>query len=125
MPGATLDTGALVAIERGSPRMQALLDETAASGLQFAVPAGVVGQAWRASARQARLSRFLGLAQVTVVSLDEPAARAAGVPCGRSDTDDVIDASVVVCARVHGHAVVTSDVRDLGRLDPTLRLIRP
>src|SRR5436853_131240 len=81
--------------------------------------------AYVASARPARLSRFLGLAQVTVVSLDEPAARAAGVLCGRSGTDDVIDASVVVCARVHGHAVVTNDVGNLGRLDPTLRLIRP
>jgi hypothetical protein len=42
----TLDTGALIAIERGDPRMQALLDEAAAVGADLAVPAGVLAQAW-------------------------------------------------------------------------------
>jgi predicted nucleic acid-binding protein len=35
----------------------------------------------------------------------------------------VVDASVVLCARRRGQAVMTSDERDLRRLDPTLRLI--
>jgi len=124
VPGATLDTGALVAIERASRRMQALLDEAAAAGWAFAVPAGVLGQAWRGSPRQARLARFLRLSSVRVISLDERAARAAGALCGRSGTDDVVDASVVVCARLHDHVVVTSDSRDLAHLDPSLPLVQ-
>jgi Mg-chelatase subunit ChlI len=87
------------------------------------VPAGVVAQAWRASARQARLSRFLALAMVTTVPLDEAEARAVGALCGRTGSDDIVDASVVICARSRGHAVLTGDARDLAALDPSLRLI--
>jgi predicted nucleic acid-binding protein len=121
--GVTLDTGALIAIERGDRRLQALLVEAAATDAELAVPAGVVAQAWRGSSRQARLARFLKLAIVTVVPLDEPDARAAGILCGRAGTADVIDASVVVCARTRDHAVVTADPDDLAALDPALRLV--
>ena len=125
MAGVTLDAGALIAIERGGPRMQALIDEAVAAGADVAVPAAVLGQAWRGTQRQALLARFLRLAIVDVVSLDEPAARTAGVLCGRAATDDIVDASVVVCARLRRHSVVTSDRSDLSRLDPDLRLLAP
>jgi len=123
--GATLDAGALIAVERGHPRMQALIDEAVAAGATLAVPAGVLGQAWRGSPRQALLARFVRLPNVEVVPLDEAGAMAAGVLCGRTSTSDVIDASVVVCARLRGHAVVTGDSADLARLDPDLRLLQP
>lgn len=122
-PGITLDTGALIAIERGQRRMVALLDEALGAGAVIAVPVGVVARAWRGSSRQARLARFLSLGAVEEVVLDSASARAAGTLCGRAGTADVIDASVVLCARARGHAVLTDDERDLGRLDPTLRLI--
>ena len=38
-------------------------------------------------------------------------------------TSDVIDASVVLCARARDHVVLTSDSRDLRLLDPTLTLL--
>jgi len=90
--GVTLDTGALIAIERGDRRLQAIIDEAAIAGAEIAVPAGVVAQAWRGSARQARLSRFLALDAVICVPLDEPEARAAGALCGRAGTADIVDA---------------------------------
>ncbi|HUR24172.1 MAG TPA: PIN domain-containing protein [Acidimicrobiales bacterium] len=121
----TLDTGALIAIERGSRRMQALLDEAGVAHAVLAVPAGVVGQAWRGQPRQALLARFLGQHNVEVVPLDDLTARAGGVLCGRAGTDDIVDASVVLCARQRGHHVVTSDHSDLRLLDPELRLLRP
>jgi len=124
VPGATLDTGALIAIDRGDPRLQALLDEATAAGADIAVPAGVIAQAWRGSPRQARLARLLALSAVTTVPLDEPEARATGVLCGRTGTSDVVDASVVICARARGHAVVTGDPDDLAALDRFLRLVR-
>jgi len=123
MAGVTLDTGALIGIERGDRRLQALLDEASAAGADLAVPAGAVAQAWRGGTRQARLARFLRLAMVTVVALDEPEARAAGALCGHTRTADVIDASVVICAHVRDHAVVSSDPNDLAALDPTLRIV--
>jgi predicted nucleic acid-binding protein len=123
VPGITLDTGALIAVERGDRRLQALLDEATATGSDLAVPAGVIAQAWRGSLRQARLARFLALSSVTAVVLDEPEARAAGALCGRAGTVDVVDASVVICARARGHSVVTGDPDDLAALDPALRLV--
>jgi predicted nucleic acid-binding protein len=123
MAGATLDTGALIAIERGDRRLQALLDEAHAAGATLAVPAGALAQAWRGGARQARLARFLRLATVVVVPLDEPQARAAGALCGQTATTDIVDASVVICARSRAHAVLSSGPDDLAALDPTLRIL--
>lgn len=121
--GITLDTGALIGIERGARRMQALLDEAWAVGITFSVPSEVLAQAWRGTPRQARLARFLRLPNVAVVPLDDGGARAAGVLCGRSGVNDVVDASVVVCAKLAGDTVVTTDPDDLRRLDPELRII--
>jgi predicted nucleic acid-binding protein len=123
MVGVTLDAGALIAIERGDRRLQALLDEAGAVDATIAVPAGVIAQAWRGSKRQARLARFLGLSNVTAVALDEPAARAAGSLCGLAGTADIVDASVVICARERGQAVMTADEHDLRALDGQLPLI--
>lgn len=124
MTGATLDSGALIAFERGSPRMLALVERATDRGLRLAVPAGVVAQTWRGG-RQARLSRLLRAPSAEIVPLDELAARAAGVLCGRTGIADVVDASVVVCARERGHQVVSSDPDDLLALDPTLRVAVP
>jgi hypothetical protein len=58
-----------------------------------------------------------------VVALEEPEARAAGTLCGRARKEDVVDASVVVCARMRGHAVITGDPDDVAALDPSLRIV--
>lgn len=123
MSGVTLDTGALIAIEKADRRMQALLDEAHAAGLSIDIPAGALAQAWRNGPRQARLARTLHLTNVTVPPLDGPTAKAAGVLCGQRGTDDPIDASVVLNARRRDHTVITSDPSDLRRLDPQLRLV--
>jgi len=120
MAGAILDTGALIAIERGDRRMQALLDEAHLAHVELVIPAGVLAQGWRGTPRQARLARVLRLENVNVAALGEAEAKAAGVLCGRTGTTDVIDASVVITARLSRKAVVTSDADDLRRLDPEL-----
>ena len=88
VPGVTLDTGALIAIERADRRMQALLDEVHAAGLPVDIPAGALAQAWRVGPRQARLARTVRLPNVTVPALDEPRAKAAGIRCGQRGTSD-------------------------------------
>ena len=57
--GITLDTGALIALDRGDKRMIALLRQALAQGCAFRVPSGVLGQAWRDARVQVTLGRFL------------------------------------------------------------------
>jgi hypothetical protein len=120
-----LDAGALIAFERGDGRMRALVREALKEGVRLVISAGALGQAWRGSPRQAPL-RALVKGRTTVVPvLDQVLAEAAGALCGRAGTSDVIDASVVLVARRERAAVVvTSDVVDLRRLDPSLPLER-
>jgi hypothetical protein len=124
MSGLTLDAGALVAFERDDRAVVAIIARAWEQKIRLAAPAGVVGQVWRDGRRQARLARLLGSDLVEVEPLDDARARAAGQLCGVAGTSDVIDASVALCARARGHAVLTADVDDLRRLDPSLRYIR-
>jgi predicted nucleic acid-binding protein len=121
----TFDTGALIAIERRSRRMQALLDEIDRREWEVAVPAGVVAQAWRGGARQARVASLLSDERTEVVPLDNPVARAVGLLCGRSGHADVVDVSVAICARQRSLHVVTSDPEDLRAVDDALILHVP
>ncbi len=123
MPGVTLDAGALIAIEQADRRVHALLDEAHAAGLPIDIPAGVLAQAWRSGSRQARLARVLHLPNVAVLALDEPMAKAGGIFCGQSGPHDPIGASVGVSARQRDRTVVTTDVADLRRLDPHVRIM--
>lgn len=124
MAGLTLDAGALIAFERNDRRVVALVIRSLDHGHTMAVAAGVVGQVWRDGRRQARLARLLGADEVEVEALDDARAREAGRLCGIRGTSDVVDASVVLCARARGHRIVTSDPDDLRRLDPVADLIR-
>jgi hypothetical protein len=121
--GVTLDAGALVAFERNDRRAVGLIARAVERRLSIAVPAGVVGQVWRDGRRQVRLVRLLSSRAVVVEPLDDARARAAGQLCGVTGTADVIDASVVLCARRRSDVVLTSDVTDLLRLDSSLRLV--
>jgi hypothetical protein len=124
MTGATLDAGALVGFDRNKRLVVSIVRRALEKGVALAVPAGVVGQAWRDGRRQDRLARLLASPVVSIETLDDGRARAAGQLCGVTGTSDVIDASVVLCARSRGHGVLTSDVEDLRRLDPSLAYIR-
>jgi predicted nucleic acid-binding protein len=117
MSGLTLDTGALIGFERNDRRVVALLARARELRFALTVPAGVVGQVWRDGRRQSRLARLLRGEGVSVEPLDDQRAREAGQLCGITRTRDVIDASVVLCARRYGQRVVTSDPEDIRRLD--------
>lgn len=121
--GLTLDTGALIGLERGDERVRSLLQRALAEEIPVAVPAGVVAQAWRGGPRQARIARLLADPDVHVVVLDDPTARAVGVLIARSGHHDVVDVSVTLCAAERGHVVLTSDPGDITTVDPRLALI--
>jgi predicted nucleic acid-binding protein len=123
LKGLTLDAGALIALERGDERIRALLQRARSDpDAVIHIPAGVLAQVCRDPPRQTRLGRMLAHDRTSVVALDEETARVAGLLLGLRHGSDVIDASVVVCARRHRQGVVTSDPHDLRRLDPRLPL---
>lgn len=121
--GIVLDAGALIALDRGDKRMIALLDRALAQGRVFRVPAGVVGQAWRDGRVQVTLARFLRGEEVEIIPLDEQLARFCGELCAAANTSNIIDASAVILARERRDAIITSDPKDLRRLDPTAQII--
>jgi len=112
----------LIKLERGDEFVRALVRRAARHESPLIIPSGVLGQVWRDGSRQARLAALLGNKVSKVEALDESTAKAAGALCGRAGTSDVIDASVVLAARLHKAVVVTSDPDDLRRLDPDIEL---
>ena len=117
MTTLVLDTGALIALDRGDRQIWTdLFSAHRATAIQ--VPTGAIAQAWRDGSRQARLSRAIKMCDE--VPLDGRIAREAGTLCGQTGTADVVDASVAVtaakAARRGDVDVVTSDRDDIGPL---------
>jgi hypothetical protein len=109
-----LDAGALVAIERGDPRVWAILRRELAAGRAPVTHGGVIGQVWRGgTGRQARLAS--ALAGIHVRALDDDLGRRAGVLLAGARRTDVIDAALVLLAEA-GDEVYTGDADDLGPL---------
>ena len=121
--GLTLDTGALLAMERRDRRVLALLARTAERKANVTVPAAALAQAVRRPVTQVPLMRLLRQPTTATVPLDRVDALAVGQLLAGSGTTDIADAHVVVCARRAGQPVVTSDPGDLQRLDPGLPLV--
>jgi hypothetical protein len=92
---------------------------------RLAVPTGAAAQAYRNPPIQVALNRLLRHPRVDVVPLDLSLARAAGALCAARGTADVVDATVVLCARVRAGRVATTDPDDLLALDSELELIPP
>lgn len=108
-----LDAGALIGIDRDDRRTAGLIELGRRSGATLVTSAPVVAQAWRGSARQARLARLLAMIDVRAAHLAD--ARAAGELLAASGTADVVDALLAVLT-VPGDQVVTSDPGDLRAL---------
>jgi predicted nucleic acid-binding protein len=123
MSGIVFDAGALIAFEKADRKVVAIVARALERRADITIPAGVVGQVWRDGRRQVRLVRLLASDVVTIEALDDTRARAAGQLCAVTQTSDVIDASVVLCARTHGTSVLTSDPDDLRRLDAKVGLV--
>jgi hypothetical protein len=108
-----LDTGALIALDRNVRTMWIRLKAAQVSGVVPVTHAGVVGQVWRAGARQARLSQ--ALAGIDVRPLDQRLARFCGELLAVAGGSDAIDAAVALLAE-DGDDIVTSDSSDLSAL---------
>jgi hypothetical protein len=101
--------------------MQTRIDELRHRRGTLCIPAGVVAKAWR-SPRQVRLARLIKSFDVEIAVMNLDVARSVGLLCAATGHRDVIDVHLVLCARERGHAVVTSDLNDISRVDPSLVL---
>jgi len=108
-----LDAGAFIAFERGDRVITALLKRELLARRRPRTHGGVVGQVWRAGARQARVAGLLQA--VEVVALDLELGQRAGLLLGRARRADVVDSALVLLAN-DGDWIVTSDPGDLSPL---------
>jgi len=108
-----LDAGAFIAFERGDRAITALLKRELVAGRRPRTHGGVVGQIWRAGARQVSVARLLQA--IEVVALDLERGRRAGLLLGRIRKADVVDSALVLLAG-DGDWIVTSDPDDLAPL---------
>ncbi|MEU4998352.1 hypothetical protein [Streptomyces sp. NPDC021622] len=119
------DSGALIAVERGSADLRYLHTAWRAAGVTPVVPGPVLTQVWRGGARQYRLAEFLKQCRV-LASYAEDDYRRAGWMLGRAvlppkKKPDAVDALVVLTAVLHHtDTVVTSDPEDLTAYAATL-----
>lgn len=112
--GVTYDAGALVAADRNDRRMWALHAGFLAEEVTPVVPAPVLAQVWRGSARQASLVRFLVMCETEAMT--EDLAKRVGVLAVASGHRDIVDLAVVESAIRRDDAVVTSDAGDIRRI---------
>ena len=107
-----LDAGALIAIDRGSRELVAVLKRELAANRFATTHGGVVGQVWRTGgAKQARLAR--ALTGMRIRALDEELGRRAGaLLAARARRSDVVDAALVLLAN-DGDTILTSDPKDI------------
>lgn len=65
-----LDAGALIAFERGDARMRAIVREALKTGARLVIPAAVLGQVWRGTAREAPVRALVKGPTTAVIALD-------------------------------------------------------
>jgi hypothetical protein len=115
--GLTLDSGALIAAEKGQRLFWTLWKEALDRGVPVTVPAVVVAQVWRGNSPV--IARLLGGCDVEVLS--EYRAKQVGRLLAASRSADIVDAAVVAGAAERRDAIVTSDPADIARLAQAAR----
>ncbi|HEY7829800.1 MAG TPA: hypothetical protein VIC06_04470 [Solirubrobacteraceae bacterium] len=113
MAALVFDAGGLIALDRGSREIGALLAVATESGIDAVTSSACVAQAWRDPARQARLTH--ALAGFLERPLDPAAARDCGRLLAAVRTSDIADAALALAAQ-DGDTVVTSDPKDIEHL---------
>lgn len=121
--GVTFDTGALIGLQRRTPRMRAVWSRLQDRRILVTVPTVVLAECWQNPTSADRDIVALCEVEELSVQLAEVAARARSA-CGSSVS--VVDAVVMASAASRGDDVYTADYVDLAKLRdayfPGLRL---
>lgn len=116
----TLDTGALIALERRRQRMLGFLQIARADKITVVVPSVCIAEWWRGRTDV----REKILAAVIVEHTDDALVRLTGEALAAVPTATCIDAMVMASAARRGGVVLTSDVDDLTRLQAAFPSVR-
>jgi hypothetical protein len=122
MNGITLDTGALIALERRSQRMRAVYLRAIELEIQLTAPTAVIAEWWRGRTT-AREKLF---ASLYVEPLTGRIAKAAGEAMASVRGATLADTIVMASAALRGDLVYTSDFDDLDALRshfPNVRIL--
>ena len=120
MSGFTLDTGALIALERRSHRMRTTVRLALDHGLRIVVPSVVLGEWWRGRTDV----RDAIVAYVEVEPLGAALAKMAAEAMAAVRGATFVDAVVMASAAQRGDVVFTSDEGDLQMLWTHFRAVR-
>lgn len=120
MTGLTLDTGALIALERRRQRMARIFTTAVADGLPVTVPAVVISEWWRGRSD----ARDVILRGLRVEVIDTALAKTVGEALTTIRRASVVDAIVMASAARRGDVVYTSDFDDLDRLRACFPAVR-
>jgi len=121
--GITLDTGALIALERRRQRMREVFERALVKEQPLTVPADVVGEWWRGRTDV----RDAILESVDVEPLSVELAKRAGEALAAISGATLVDAIVMASAASRGDIVYSSDIDDLEKLRrhfPSVRVLR-
>jgi predicted nucleic acid-binding protein len=119
-----LDSGAVIALVAGRPWARARFEEALERRLAMVVPAVVIAETTRGSARDAPVNRLVKRVE-EVPPATEATARLAGRLLGSAGGNDTVDALVVAEAALGSNAVIlTTDAKDLSVLATGLPGVR-
>lgn len=113
MAGVVLDTGALIALDRGDRRVATAWEEAVLEGMESVTSSACVAEAWRDPPSEARLVRVMR--GVRERPLGPAEARRCGLLLALSGTSQITDAAITLCAE-DGDLVLTSDPADIQHL---------
>lgn len=116
----TLDTGALIALERGSQRMGKVFVHARAQCIPMVAPADTIAEWWRGRTTL----RETILRSLVVEPLSTHIAQLAGSALAAVKGATTIDAIVMASASLRGGTVYTSDFDDLDRLSRYFSAVR-
>ena len=115
-----LDAGAVIALARGDQRTRAFLMRSIELGAEVLIPAVILAETLRGTARDARVNRVIQTVE-RVLPVEEQTGRLAGALLGRAGIDATIDSLVVAAAALAGGGcVLTGDPVDLEKLAAAL-----
>ena len=112
-PRVMLDTGALIALERGSQRMRKVHRLATEHGFQLVGITPVIAEWWRRGKREKQRAQLLRT--LVIEAPDLHVARLAGEAIGLVQAT-VVDALVMAAASIRSDTVYTTDLGDLERL---------
>lgn len=121
--GVTLDTGALIALERRHQRVLAFMAAVQRRRVRATVPAPVVAEWWR---KRTDIRESI-LEAVVIEPMEADLAKLVGEALAEVRGGSLVDATVMASASRRGDIVLTADVEDLQRLGarfPNVRLLR-